>query len=258
LTGIAALFGNVPKLASVEWLAIFLVTTFSGVMIWGAGELVLLLRQRRVTAAVSPTNLSEIMPAPKRETPSPTQEKHRSVEFWLPSNWGPGFRRRSIGNENGYETAAEEVHLLVRATEKMQDVSFEIVAKGVRGVSPREELAKIGSNIFSGTVQKGKEQRFVVMRRQFWLVPTSIKHPALGRESRESSEQMRVEKGVMFFPENPAAFEGRIGDSYYFAVNVLHDHGPDNAHFIIELRDRQTFAQSLVIGRSNIEPYMGD
>jgi hypothetical protein len=80
----------------------------------------------------------------------------------------------------------------------MQNVRFEMIARG-RRADHWEELARIGSETFSGTVQKGVEQSFVVMQRSFWQPPVSFEH-----EGAKQGGRSRAEMGTVFFPENSA------------------------------------------------------
>jgi hypothetical protein len=131
-------------------------------------------------------------------------------------------------------------------------VRFEITARQRRG-NQLETIAQIGSSKFLGVVPRGLEQDFLVMRRTFGNV--SVTHEALDRENGLDNGQIRAEREVIFFPENPSAFHGQSEQTYYFEVVVGHDDGaPDKASFNITLDRVRRPPFSRMWGRINIEP----
>jgi hypothetical protein len=174
-----------------------------------------------------------------------------AVEFWLPSNWTPGFRAGNPGghDEAGHKIASEEMHVRVVAKQRLEDVRFEISVLCRHG-DQLEELARIGSDKFSGVVPKDIEQTFVVLRRTYVKVPAAL--------NDKSNVRVRVEKDITLFPDNPARVAGKMGEQYHFHLNVFHGHGSaERAAFSVQLHRKRDFPQSEIISRYNIEPIMG-
>jgi hypothetical protein len=209
-----------------------------------ANQLRALLEKSR-SASVK-TKLAPVADA-KNDTAKP------AVEFWLPSNWQPGFRHKNLPSEQSIgDVLAEEVVLQIIAKRRMQNVRLEIRSLHRQGNNALETLARVGSDVFTGIVQKDQEQSFVIMQRAFWNTRAVYDNPLDGGRG---SAPIRVEKGVTFFPENPkAAFPGSLGNKYTFQVSILHDDGSENAYFSITLDPQQTFPQSRITNMDNIKP----
>ena len=176
-------------------------------------------------------------------------EDVRAVEFWLPSNWGPCFQVRQLSSGEH----AEDVVLRMVANKRMQNVRLEISAQQRHGRHV-ELLEQIGSDKFVGTVQKDMDQSFLIMRRTFWRKPATYEVP--GQSNTESTAEVRIEKEVLFFPENPRSFAGKLGETYSFRIAIYHDEGTEKASFSIRLEPYQIFPQSILQSRTNIEPIM--
>lgn len=187
------------------------------------------------------------------DSPQRAPKSSPAVEFWLPSKWEPGFRFKNLGlDEKQRELLAEEVHVRVVAKKRMQDVRFEIAARQRIG-NQLELLQAIGSDRFVGVVTPGLDQGFLIMRRTFSMVTAVHKDLTDGHEIHQTR---RVDRGVVFFPENAkATFAGNIGATYHFSISVHHDDGePDTASFSITLDEKREPVISKMWGRTNIEP----
>jgi hypothetical protein len=188
-----------------------------------------------------------IVPTKKPVKPEP------AVEFWLPSNWAPGFRIGKLEQSEGApRLETEEVQLRVVAKRRLQNVRLEISVK--HWGHQLDTLALITSDKFVGTVQKEVEQSFAIMRRTFRHAKVTFNDEGGGTAV---TKRLRVEHGVTFFPENPAKFQGELGQEYIFQVTIFHDDGPDKASFNIRTEPHQIFPQSILSGRDNIQPIMG-
>ena len=193
------------------------------------------------------------LPQPTSRVTDATAKNEPAVEFTLPSKWEPGFRFKNLGlDEETREVLAEEVNVRVVAKRRMQDVRFEIAVRERRH-NQLETLASIGSERFAGVVPQGLDQTFVIMRRTFSMINAVRKD--LNRDNAEIHEQMRADREVIFFPENPAQFAGLIGHAYHVHIAVHHDDGPpDEARFMLTLDEKRVPVITKLTNRQNIEP----
>jgi hypothetical protein len=207
-----------------------------------------LVRQLLYPGAVSNNRPTGQQPVPAAATAATTP----AVEFWLPSNWQPGFRHKTLPVDATVgKVFAEAVVLQVITKRRMQNVRFLIRATHRRD-GQLETLAQLGSEVFTGVVQKDQEQSFVVMHRAFWNARGAYDDP---RRGAEGEAPVRVEDGVIFFPENQsAAFPGALGEKYSFHVSILHDEGSENAYFSITLEPWQIFPMSRITSMDNVKP----
>jgi len=204
--------------------------------------------RRRAASSAAPVQATETDAEAKRKP---------AVEFWLPGKWETGFRLKNLGlDDNRHEVLAEEVSIRVVAKKRMQDVRLEIAILH-RDRNQLETMARIGSDRFSGVVTPGLEQTFVVMRRTFSMITAVRKH--LTQDNAEVHEQMRADREVIFFPENPARFLGKLGEIYSVHIAVHHDDGPPNeARLKLTLIEKRMAVATKMTSLDNITPITMD
>jgi hypothetical protein len=173
------------------------------------------------------------------------------VEFLLPGEWGKGFQfRNDLGNEQGGEQYAEELALEVVARDKMQDCRLEVAVYRIDG--HREKVvAQITGEKFSGIVPKGTRERIVLMLRHFLLVPAYYSDTP---NSARLSKNIRIERNVVFFPDNAeSAPIGQLDEQYRFKIALLHDDGPDEAILTIWLHTDPGRPFSQITKQENVQ-----
>jgi hypothetical protein len=180
--------------------------------------------------------------------------KKKYVEFWLPTTWkvGPGFKLATLPPDEvtGIRDQAEEIHMHVRVTERMQNVQFEMRAAR-RTSDDWQTVAKISSEKLVGTVHKDMKQSFLVMRRTFRGVDVQYDDPF---RNEKLAARVRAEKEVQIFPENPGALRAKLGEQYLFSITIYHDEGPERASFMIDLHPTLDVPQTRITHLANIEP----
>jgi hypothetical protein len=244
----AAIAENAPDITSVGWLIVFVALAFAILALMAFGAWLVGWAKRQWRREAPKEGLQE------RQLAAPNAgKKTEYVQFGLPTNWqvGPGFKLVTLPSVDGRERdQAEEVRVFMRVEKKMQNAELEIRASR-RRADGWETIAKITSPSLAGTIHKGKRESLPLMRRTFRMVSAQYDDPFLGTKQRIN---VRADKEVVIFPDDPAAFPAKLGEEYEFRIRIYHDEGPEQATVTVNLHQRLEVPQTRITSRENIEP----
>ena len=200
-----------------------------------------------VRQSLYPVDTSPALDVRTPQPNDPTQPPGPSdpVAFVLRGRWlNTPFRCETMGvNELGEPTFGEDLYLTVIANDFLENVSFSVAVKDVRGSHDARVYRHEGQ--FQGTVTPGIEETVRIFRRTFRFAKGAIR---LGDGSANQDARLRRDVSAVFFEGTSFELSTPVNDLRRVEARVNHKKGSVVARFVLDHRTIPAPRSRVVLG----------